>query len=183
MLEAEHRAYRLARHEEHRWSLLARGLGRAAILMTLTLVMGTYILRYWPRIVANRWRAVAMVCLMLGMLATSKAIVLGLGSNPHAAVLPVLMATLVLVIAYDQRFALVLGLLLAMFMTLQLRASFSIFVVMASATACCALLLQEIRSRSRLLEVTGIAAGVVFVIACGLGLTGGVPWRFVRGDA
>ncbi|HDZ22202.1 hypothetical protein LCGC14_0868280 [marine sediment metagenome] len=183
LLEAEHLAYRLARHEEHRWSLLARGLGRAAILMTLTLVMGTYILRYWPRIVANRWRALAMVCLMLGMLAASKAIVLGLGSNPHAAVLPLLMATLVLVIAYDQRFALVMSLLLAMFMTLQLRASFSVFVVMASATACCALLLQEIRSRSRLLEVTGIAAGVVFVIACGLGLTGGVPWRFVRGDA
>ncbi len=183
LLVAENAQYAQTQRLNRRWQLVFRGLSRAAVLMGLTLVMGIYVHRYRPRVIINRWRTLAMVGLFLAMLAASKTMVFGLDWNPCSTVLPLLTVTIILIIAYDQRFAMVMGFFLAILIVLQLRASMATFVMLATAVTASSLMLHEIRSRSRLLEVTAMVAGLVFLVAFALGIAGGVPLGFVRFDA
>ena len=178
-LIVEHEAYTRFQRQEHRWRLLVRGFCRAAMLMALTVALSIYVYRYRSRIVVNRWRGLAIVSLLLAGLAMAKGTVLGLHWNPHTAVLPVLVVTLVLIIAYDQRFALAVGLMFAMYVVLQLRGELSLYFSLATAVVASCMLLYEIRSRSRLLEVTCMVGLVVAVVTGTLDLTAGVPWTFV----
>ncbi|MHC4562175.1 MAG: HD family phosphohydrolase [Planctomycetota bacterium] len=183
LLLAEHEAFGKMERTVRPWRLWGRFVGRATVLLGMTLALAVFIYRYHRRIVSNPWRALAMVCLMLVVLAVSKLLGLVLGWPPLLAVLPVMTATVILVVAYDQRLAMFVGLLSSAMVTFLLRENFSTFLVLATATTCSALLLHEIRSRSRLIEVAGVAAAVVFVTACLLGRIEQIPWLFVLPDA
>ncbi len=179
VLRAEHQAYGAA---ERPWRRLSRFVGRGALLAALTVLLAVYVHHYRRRIVTNPWRALALVAVLLLMLGVNKAM-FHAGWNPHTAVLPVMMTAVILTIAYDQRFALAVSIIMATCVVLQMRSSFATFLTIASAAGCSTLMLREIRTRSKLIEVAGISAAVVFITTCELGMTAGTPWRFVITDA
>ncbi|MDP7163274.1 MAG: HDIG domain-containing protein [Phycisphaerae bacterium] len=175
---------------EHKAGVARRGLwrtgvktvGRAILLLLPVALLCAYIVRYEGRIVTNHWRGLAITVVMLLMLAVNKAMVSVLQWNPHAAVLVVVMISLVMTITYDQRFAMVIAALLAVLVTLQLRGDFGMLVVLLSGVMPCVFLLHEVRTRSKLIEISAIASGVVFVALCAGAWYAQMPWRFVLMD-
>ena len=183
LLKAEHGESRLQERQVRPWRLWMRFVGRGMMLLVLTMILAAYVYHYRRRVITNHLRALAMTSLLLLMLTVSKGMVMVMGWSPYVAVLPVLMATIILVIAYDQRFALGMGLLLSMFVGLQLRATFAIYLILPVAAASSAMLLRDIRSRSRLIEVAGMVAAVIFAATFGLGMAHGVGLSFILQDA
>ncbi len=182
ILQAEHKAFRLDERTNSPWRWFSRFVGRGALLAAITVLLAVYVFHYRRRIVSNPWRGLAIVALLLLMLGVNK-IMFRAGWNPNAAVLPVMMTAIILTIAYDQRFALAVSMIMATFVVLQMRGSFATFLTIASAAGCSALMLREIRTRSKLIEVAAMSAAVVFITTCELGMTAGTPWRFVMRDA
>ena len=182
VLQEEHKAFRAEEGRRRPWQSLSRYVGRGALLAALTALLAVYVQHYRRRIVTNPWRALAIVSMLLLMLGVNK-IMFRVGWNPHAAVLPVMMTAIILTIAYDQRFALAISIIMATFVVLQMRSTFAVFLTISSAAGCSALMLREIRTRSKLIEVAALSAAVVFITTCELGMTAGTPWRFVMHDA
>jgi len=179
LLAHEHKAW-VARRGL--WRTAVKTVGRAILLLLPVVLLCAYIVRYEGRIVTNHWRGLAIALAMLLMLAVSKAMVSVLQWNPHAAVLAVVMISLVMTITYDQRFAMVIAALLGVLVTLQLRGDFGMLVVLLGGAMPCVFLLHEVRTRSKLIEVSAIAAGVVFAALCAGAWYAQVPWRFVLID-
>jgi len=182
VLQAEQRAYRQEERTNRPWQWYSRYVGRAALLAALAVLLAVYIESYRPRIVSNPWRALAMAAMLVLMLGVNK-IMFRAGWNPNVAVLPVMMTAVILTIAYDRRFALAISVIMATFVVLQMRSTFATFLTITSAAGCSALLLTDVRTRSKLIEVASISAGVVFITSCELGMTAGIPWRFVMQNA
>ena len=182
VLRAEHDALRADERTNRPLRWFSRFVGRGALLAALTVLLAVYVHHYRRRIVENPWRALALVAVLLLMLGVNK-IMFRAGWNPHVAVLPVMMTGVILTIAYDQRFALAVSLMTAILVVLQMRSSFAVFLTIASAAGCSTLMLREIRTRSKLIEVACISAAVAFITTCELGMTAGTPWRFVMTDA
>jgi len=182
LLVEEHRAYLRAEERMHPWWKWSKPAGRAAILLLITALMGLYIAHYEQGIVRNHWRGAALALVLLVMLCVSKAAVFAAQFNVHSALFATLLGGVILTIAYDQRFALTIGAVLAVLTVLQLRGDFAMLVVLLSGLSFSVFELHEIRSRSKLIEVAAIAAAAVFLVVCALGLAGAVPWRFVLVD-
>ena len=182
-LRKEHETYSRARGRHTAAGLLLVVAGRAAILLLVMVPLCVYVVRYEPRIVRNRWRGLAVVGVLLGMLALNRTMASVLGLNPHVAVLPVMLAAIMMTIAYDQRFALATGAAMAILAVLQLRAGIEVLVVLLVAVAASIFPLREIRMRSKLITVAGLSAGVVAAAVGAMGLANDVPWRFVLFDA
>ena len=182
LLRAEHVAFLAFEGQDHRWRRWGRLAGRAVVLLLLTGAMCWYVVKYRPRLVENHWRALAITVFLLLMLGISKAMVHGMGWNPHSAVLTVVMAAVVMTIAYDHRLAVVLSLTLAVLTVLQMRAGFDMLIVLLAGAVSGTIWLNEIRSRTRLIEVTAIAAGVVLAAVGGIGLANATPLRFILFD-
>jgi putative nucleotidyltransferase with HDIG domain len=90
-----------------------------------------------------------------------------------------MLATIMLVIAYNQRFAMGLGALHGLLVTISLGQSVEFFLPMLAGIAVFALGLGEIRTLGKLIEVGVVASAASFatVWAIGLaGLTGSGPW-------
>jgi len=182
LLGDEHKAHLLDEARAHPWRKWSKPAGRAAILLLVTAMMGLYIAQYERRIVQNHWRGLALALVLLLMLCVSKAAVFAGQLNVHSALFATLLGGVILTIAYDQRFALTIGAVLAVLTVLQLRGDFAMLVVLLAGLGFSVFELHEIRTRSKLIEVTGIAAAAVFLVVCALGLAGTVPWRFVLVD-
>ena len=151
----------------------------ASAVMTALLAVGAalYTYHYQYRLLRNHARAVALVILFpallivtkLGSLSSGDAL-WGLGWGVGTAVL----AALILVIAYDQRFAIGMSALYCVLAALavgpkpdqafQLQ-GMRLFLTMITGAAACCFSLKEIRTRMKLLEVSALATTVVFVTA------------------
>ncbi len=182
LLAEEHVAFLEAERKAHPWRSSGRLAGRTVILLALAVLLCLYIAHYQPKIVRNHWRGLGIAVLLLLTTAVSRAIVFWLGWNPHLAVFPVLLATIILTIAYDQRFALALGAILSALVVLQIRQELAMLIVMLAGAAASVFQLHEIRTRSKLIETSAIVAGVIFAMICALGLFAATPWKFVLAD-
>jgi len=201
-LAREHRAWLAEESIAGPW---ARAAGRAIQILMVTVLLCLYIARYQGRIIENHMRGLAVVVVLLVMLAMSRIMVSALGWNPHSAVLTVVMISCVMAITYNQRFAMAIGSVLAILVTLQLRGDFGMLIVMFASVMPCAFLLREVRTRGKLIEASAISASIVFTAvwfcgaekahwlafvdglwAGGFALLAGVllsvlPWRTVTG--
>lgn len=182
LLRADHLAFLDAERRTDPWRRWGRLVGRAGVLLLLIGAMGWYVVKYRRGLVANHWRGFAIIVFLLLMLGISKAMVHGMGWNPHAAVLTVVMTSVVMTIAYDHRFAVVLSLTLGVLAVLQMRAGLEMLMVLLAGAVAGTAWLGEIRSRTRLIEVAGIAAGVVLATVLGIGLAKTTPLRFLLFD-
>ncbi|MBS3734430.1 MAG: HDIG domain-containing protein [Phycisphaerae bacterium] len=182
-LRLEQQAYVAMQRRVHPWGAWVRPAGRAAIVLAITLTLCVYLAWYAPSIVHDVKRGLAVAGVLVAMLALSKLMDVGLGWNPHAVVLPVMMGAMALAIAHDQRLALAGGGALAILLTLQLRGGIALAILLATASTVAVFQTREIRSRSKLVEVAGITAAAAFAVVAAEGFINYVPWRFMLIDA
>jgi hypothetical protein len=182
LLIQEQQAYYKSERITHPVRFWGAPVGRALVLFLITLLLGLYIFCYQPRIVENHWRGLVMVLLFVSMAAMAKFMVFGVGLNPYSALLPILFGTILLTIAYDQRFSLAMGAALSVLAVFLLRQDFALMTIMFSAVATAVLELREIRSRSKLIAVSTVVASVAALVTTALGLAQQVPIRFIMID-
>ncbi len=179
----------LLAHEHEAWlrqgsaaSMLARASGRAIQILLVIVLLGAYTAVYQRRIIKNHLRGLAVIGLMTVMLIIGRLMVSALGWNPHSAVMTVVMISCVMVITYNQRVAMAIGSVQAILLTMQLRGDFGMLIVMFAGVMPCVFLLQEVRTRSKLIEVSAVSAVIVFVAVLARSWAGQVPWIFALVD-
>ncbi len=177
-LQAEHLQYL---RDEGRVSPLARTgriAGRAALLLILVIMLCIYVARYRPELARELSRGAVLTTTLIVMLGISRAMLVAPGWNRHASLLPVLMMSMVAVIAYGRRFALGLSAVIAILVSLQMQATLSMLVVLTVGAVVCIYQLNEIRTRTKLIRVSAVAALSVFVVDVAWGLSMSIPWKF-----
>ncbi len=172
----------------------------AALNVILAVGAGVYVYHYQYRMLRNHARAVALVVLFLLLLAAAKLGSLTSGEALWAsswATGTAVLAAIILVIAYDQRFAVGISALYAVFASLAVRPESSdagfrlqgigLFLTMMAGAATCCFTLKEIRTRMKLLEVSALTAALVFITALSvkyLGFAGEPPgWMVALQEA
>lgn len=179
LLRAEHRAFRQslgsARYLQY--------AGLFGLCVLITMVASAYIAAYQPRIVRNPARGLGLALLSLSMLLVSQ--LAAISSQPiHVfAVGSTVLVAMVLAIAYDRRFAIGLTAIQSALVTLAANAPIDFFLVLLTGSATVALSMNDLRSRSKLVEVGGLGGVVLAVGTLVAGLLSADPVRFVVTDA
>lgn len=183
VLQAEHRAYRASLGLGVILRDTAGVLGAVAVL---TSVLCWYILRYQPRIVGNRARAVAIVVLLIGMMLLGQLAASGTRPLYMLGIAPAILTAMILAIAYDPRFALGIAMLLATLTTLALNQDVVfLLIVLGGCTTACAFT-GSVKTRGRLIEIGAMSAIVMLAITMFSGvwaITGAQPFSYVLSDA
>lgn len=164
-IEAEEQAYLAERSELQQWLPRAAMLG---LMMIVASGLWVYFFAYCPKVVRNPMRGAVLTALLLLCLAASVSssllwpdIVIG------SLTFPVLFAATVLAIAYDQRFALAMGVVMALLVVVMLKLPLATTVIVIVGVAAAVMQLKEIRSRSKLVIVgtyAGLAMGVTAAV-------------------
>jgi putative nucleotidyltransferase with HDIG domain len=142
----------------------------SVIVVLISASAGFYIHHYQKRIITNHARALTLVCLFILLLTATKLGVLLAGQTFWATGTAVT-AAIILSIAYDQRFAIGMSIfysLLACFAA-GTTTDTKLFLTMTAGAVTCCFALREIRTRMKLLEVSTIAATIVFITSVVLG--------------
>ncbi len=146
----------------------AQRVGTIGTFLVLSVGLWIYLVAYNERISRNPMRGLAITALMiLCQLLAVTLTELGPQYAYFGATLPTLMAAMILAIAYDRRLALAIGAIHAVMIvtSLDMSTGFGICLLAGVGVAVCQL--DEVRSRSKLLEVgawTAMAMGVAAVI-------------------
>jgi len=168
----------------------------AGLIVLVCLGAVFYIYNYQKRIIRNHLRASILAILFLLMLAAAK-IAVSLFHHTAGATVTAITTAIILSITYDQRFAIGMSLVYCLLAVFTARtttqpvslaayelAGMDLLLTMAAGAVVCCLSLREIRTRMKLLNVSALAAAVVFATALALGLLGGVgPNRFLFSQA
>ncbi len=162
VIEQERLAYRASLGHAGLW--LKRSGGIAPIVIA-ALALWAYLLAYNPRVITNPMRGLALLGLLL---LCQAAAVFPSEVRPEflyaTATFPTVTATIVLAIAYNQRFALAIGVLLSVIVSVSLGMSVPFVIVLWVGAGVAASQLSEVRTRSKLVKV-GLAAGVAMAAA------------------
>jgi cyclic-di-AMP phosphodiesterase PgpH len=163
--------------EPARRDWLAATVARLMVVLTISISAALYISHFQVRLIRNHVRAVALVGTFLLLLAITKIGVFLSSPSPWMASWgtgTAVIAAIVLVISYDQRFAMAMGVFYCLYVCLVVGPSpeegfqlqgIGLLLTMAAGVATCVFSLREIRTRMKLLEVSAVAAAVVFVMA------------------
>ena len=180
ILRAEADAYRRSLGSQAAW---LEYLGVVGWVALITVAMCAYIAFYAQRIVSNHVRAVVLAVLMLATLLIAELAAIGTARLYFAAVAPTLLAAIVMSIAYDRRFALGMSALHALLVVIAVGRGVPFFLVLLSGSAVICFTTDELRNRSRLIEV-GALAGVALIAATACaGFASGDSFRYVAEDA
>jgi cyclic-di-AMP phosphodiesterase PgpH len=156
--------------------------GLAGIMMLLTIALAAYTAHFQPKVVVNHQRAIAIAGLLLSMLLLSELAGLGTGPIYLFAVAPTLLVGMILSIVYDQRFAVGLASVHAIMVTVGLDQRISFLVIVWVGLSFTCFLLHDIRSRSKLIEVGGVAAIAMMAACAAWGFISLDPWRFIANN-
>jgi len=144
------------------------------IVILICLAIAFYIHHYQKRIIINHARALALVGLFILLLAATKVTAL-LFNHTSGATGSAVTAAIILTIAYNQRFAIGMIMfycLLGCFATGTISeyqlTDINLFLTMLAGALTCCFSLREIRTRMKLLQVSTLAAAVVFLTASSL---------------
>ncbi len=156
-----------------------RIVGTAGMVALLTLVLCGYTIRYQSRVVRNHMRAIAMAGLLLSMLLVVQ--LAGLGSSPTYVfgIAPAIVVAMIVTIAYDQRYAAGVSMIFAVFATMALNEDSGFFLILMSGALTATFLLEDIRTRSKLIEVGGAAAVAMILATAAAGAWDMDPIQFI----
>jgi putative nucleotidyltransferase with HDIG domain len=142
---------------------------RAIIVALISLGAAFYIHRYQKRLIKNHTRAIALAGLFILLSATTKLGVF-LANQTLWATGTAVTAAVILTIAYDQRFATGMSIFYCLFAYFAARplSNINLFLTMVVGAFTCCFSLKEIRTRMKLLEVSALAAVIVFITAISL---------------
>ena len=134
------------------------------IVVLISTAAGFYIHHYQQRIIKNRARALALIGLFILLLAATKVGIFLTDNNAWATGTAVA-AAIILTIAYNQRFAIGMGIFYCLFacFAAEFQMNIALFLTMAAGVITCCFSLREIRTRMKLLEVGALAAIAVFI--------------------
>ncbi len=146
------------------------------IVVLVSLAAAFYICHYQERIIKNLTRVLALSGLFVLLLATAKLGVL-LTNHTSWATGTAVAAAIILVITYDQRFAIGMSMFYCVFACFAAGATagINLFLTMTAGVITCCFSLKEIRTRMKLLEVSTLAAVMVFITSLSLGFLGTSP--------
>jgi cyclic-di-AMP phosphodiesterase PgpH len=151
-----------------------------AVVLLTSMGMGVYIYHYQVRMIRNHARAVIMTVLFVLFLIATKVGVISANSvwATGCATGTAVMVAIILTIAYDQRFAIEMGIFYSLYVCLALSgvageayqiSGIYLFFVMVTGVVSAGFSLREIRTRMKLLEVSTLTASMVFVMAVSVG--------------
>ena len=164
-----------------RFGARTRRAGAMVVLVAaLFALVGYYILRHEPRITRDFTR-IAALC---GLIVTSMAAVRLLALQPwDAELIPIAIAAMILAIAYNPHFALMVTFGLSLLTCLALGTGISHFLVLMGGTAAGALTLDEVRTRTKLIKVGATAALGYFILTWATGLWQSQPTSLITSDS
>jgi len=157
-------------------------LGLALVAGILTFILAAYVARYQRRCVRNHARATAMAGLLLAMLLLTQLAGIGNKSLLIFGIAPTIVAAMILTIAYDQRFAFGVATVHAIIVTAALNQGLDSFLVLWVGVLSACYLLDEIRTRSKLIEVGGFAALAMIVATAATGAVEMEPIPFIASN-
>jgi putative nucleotidyltransferase with HDIG domain len=175
LLRAENNAY-LASVSGWAWK---NKLGLTMTVLIVTLGLAGSVAKFHPRLLRNHARALALAGLLLSMLLVAQ--IAGIGNGPIYlfGIGPTILAAMILTIGYDQRFAIGIASMHAILVTVALDQGVSFFVVLWAGVMTACFLLDEVRTRSKLIEVGGGAALTMIAATLGAGLLSLEPMPFM----
>lgn len=177
VLEHEHAAYQLSLSPQEQWN---RGLALFLIFSLLTTLVVLYVSRFQTGLGQSLPMIGGVCVLSLGTL------VLGAVLNHapwHAVFLPMTFTAMVLTLAYNPQFALLLSFSLAFALAVILRTSAEQLLVQMSGLATVILLLRHVRTRTHLVQVASGAGLAYLAMTVATGLLTGQSWQFILADA
>jgi cyclic-di-AMP phosphodiesterase PgpH len=162
------------------WDHFRRAVALFLVLTLLATIVVLYSVRFQPGL-AQSLPKVSGVCalvlftLLLGLL---------LSRPPwHAALLPLTFTALILTIAYNPQFALLMSLSLTLAMVVTSSIRFGELLVAMGGQATAILSLRSVRTRTRLVEVGALAGLASLAMAVASGLYSDQTWRLLAFDA
>jgi hypothetical protein len=159
---------------------LRRAGSIVVIVAALFALIGFYIARHEPRLGGDPKR-VAAVC---GLIVAAMVIVrLLAGTSWDAELVPVAIAAMILAVAYNPYFALMVTFGLCAMTTLTMGAGMDHFLILMGGTAAGVLTLDEVRTRTKLIKVGATAALGYFVLTWAAGLFQDQPMALVVRDS
>jgi len=176
LLKKEHDQHQAAERKLHPVRFWLRIAGREIILLVMVALACAYVWRYRPEVVADAPHEACVTALLLLLLGSAKAMGQVYALNPFCAALPIVTGTLVLAIAYDQRFALAMGGILAALTAFILREDLLMLLVMTAGVTVSAGLMNEVRTRTKVILVSGVTGLAVMLGAWAAGAAQGAPW-------
>ncbi len=175
LLKAENDAFNRA-IRGNAWS---ERIGIAGTVALLTIVLLVYVVRYQPRVVRNHARAAAIAALMLAMLLLAQLAAVGTSQTYLFGPAAVVLVAMIMSIAYDQRFALGVATFQAVLVTLALNADLGFFLILEAGAVTACFLLDDLRTRSKLVEVGGATALAMIAATLADGALDLDPFRYV----
>lgn len=179
LLKAENDAYYAQLSTRGFWQ---RKVGMLALVVIVTAALGGYIRNYQPRVVRNHARGVAIATLLLSMLLLAQLAAIGTGPLYLFGVAPTILVAMILSIAYDRRFAQSVALTHGVLVTAALGEGIGFYLVIFIGTLTCCYLINDIRSRSRLIEIGGATALAMMLATLATGVIRmhpGEPFTYV----
>jgi putative nucleotidyltransferase with HDIG domain len=152
----------------------SRVLALSGLMILISATMAFYVYQYEKRVIRNNLRGFALAGFFILLLAAVKISMLFVHHEniPGMATAIIVATSIVLTIAYDQRFAVGMSLFFAILVWLAvgLFDRTDIFLVMTAGafTACFAL--RDIRTRMKLIEVSILTAAIVFITSGLIGI-------------
>jgi putative nucleotidyltransferase with HDIG domain len=174
LLRQEHRSAMADQERTAFWQPWLRLGGRLAVLGVIATLLVIYVARHDASIIRYPGRAGAIGILLTGVLLAAKLVSATVWAVP-VAVLGVMLTSFVLTIAYQQRFALVLSTILSALIVLLLRSDLWCLLLLVAAATAVALQIRDVRSRTRLIKVSGLATAVLLAVGWAAGLAQGMP--------
>lgn len=168
LLELEHQAY---------WQSLGRekkvlaGAGVVVVVLLITMGVGVYCAKFERRAIHNWTRSLALAATVLSMVLLSRGMKLG-GVSDYTSVFEVVLAALVMTVAYNQRFALMITAVLACLLMIAVQGHIALFLAMLAGGVTVILVLDEIRNRSKLTKVAFASALMSFAAVWAFELAG-----------
>jgi putative nucleotidyltransferase with HDIG domain len=177
LLKEEHKAYlRGLKKRDH----TRRGLALFLVMSLLAGIVVLYSSRYQHALTQSLPK-VAHVC---GLVVLTLTLEFLLSGPPwYATIVPLTMAAMILTIAYNPQFALLLSLCLSLATTVALGAGLEQLLIQMGGLATAVLLLRNVRTRTWLVQV-GLGAGLAFLaMTVATGLLTSQTWQHIVWEA
>jgi putative nucleotidyltransferase with HDIG domain len=156
-------------------------MGSMVVLVAALFALVGYYIDRQEHEIARDLRRIAAVC---GVVVAAIGLVRLLAMQPwDAELIPVAIAAMVLSVAYNPRFALMVTFSLCLLTSLALGTGISHFLVVMGGTAAGVLTLNEVRTRTKLIKVGATAALGYFVLTWATGLWQSQPLGLITSDS
>lgn len=154
-------------------------LGLALTVLIVTCALTASVANFQPRLIKNHARALALAALLLSMLLVAQ--VAGIGNGPIFlfGIAPTILTAMILTIGYDQRFAIGIASMHGILVAVALGQGVSFFIVLWVGVLTSCFMLDDLRTRSKLIEVGGAAALAMMCATAGAAMLSLEPWPFL----